>query len=499
MAETTDMQLLEEYVSRHSQEAFASLVRRHINLVYTAALRHVNDPHKAQEVTQAVFIILAQKAPRLRKQTVLSGWLYQTARFTSISYLRGELRRRRREQESFMQSNLNDPHDEAAWQRLAPILDEAMARLGGTDRNTVLLRFFEGKSAAQVALALDMNEPAVKKRLSRALEKLRKFFVKRGIKLPVAVLMAAVSANAVQAAPVGLATAVTAAAAAKGAAATASTLTLISTTLKLMAWTKMKTTVVVGAIALLTTVPTITLLKVRCAALASGNVTRAKTGVPTDPTALAQAVASSKILIFRNTRSWNRPVDFEESLASLGFKFDVKKAGDMDKTDLSPYDVVIIPGAQWGSDYYSRYAKNAEVFNKYVSNGGTLVYELNGAEHSGIVLPHGVQMVFHAAVVNLLTLPEHPILLPLGGKPIHANWASHGYLTGVPLDATTLAAEGDWLGPVRSRPTFIEYNYGSGHVIAACQCFHDQDCSGRGPLMPTLIAYAAVKQWFASK
>src|ERR1039458_1423671 len=113
MGDMNDRQLLEDYVSRNSQEAFAALVQRHINLVYSVALRHVRDSHKAQDVTQSVFLLLAQKAPRLHKHTILTGWLYQTARLTSITVRRGELRRQRREQEAFMQSSFEGATGEA--------------------------------------------------------------------------------------------------------------------------------------------------------------------------------------------------------------------------------------------------------------------------------------------------------------------------------------------------------------------------------------------------
>jgi len=245
MAEPDDMQLLKEYAARNSEAAFAALVQRHINLVYSVALRHVRDAHKAQDVTQAVFIILAQKAARLRNETVLTGWLYQTARHVSASLLRGEMRRQRREQESFMESTLEQSQTEAAWESLSPILDAAMGRLGKPDRDVILLRFFEGKSVSETALALHINEPAAKKRVTRALEKLRKFFTKRGITLSATALATVVASNSVQAAPAVLAKSITAVAVTKGAAASISTLTLITGALKIMAWTKAKTAIVV--------------------------------------------------------------------------------------------------------------------------------------------------------------------------------------------------------------------------------------------------------------
>jgi hypothetical protein len=209
--------------------------------------------------------------------------------------------------------------------------------------------------------------------------------------------------------------------------------------------------------------------------------------------------ASTNVLIFRNVRSWRRQVDFEEALTELGMKFDVKLSAEMATTDPAAYAFVIIPGAQMRDDYYFQYAESAERFNRYVTNGGTLVLELNGAERDGITLPGGVTMVSQGSTDNALNLPDHPILSPLGGKPIHANYASHGYLAGVPTNALVLATELVDGQPAMDRPTFIEYPYGAGRVIAACQCFHDQDGSGRGILMETVINYAAEKNWFTPK
>ena len=245
------MQLLREYVAQDSQEAFATLVRRHINLVYSVALRHVGDAQQAQDVTQAVFIILAHRAGRLRDETVLSGWLYQTARFASASFLRGEWRRRMREQQAFMESTLENTPAEPSWEKMAPVLDEAMARLGQKERDAILLRFFEDKSVAEVARALGVNEPAAKKRVARAIEKLRQLFVKRGLAVSTGALTATIAAHSVQAAPAALAGTVSGVALAKGSAAGVTTATIIKGTLKLMFWSKLKTAAAWGGAVLL--------------------------------------------------------------------------------------------------------------------------------------------------------------------------------------------------------------------------------------------------------
>jgi uncharacterized protein (TIGR03435 family) len=223
MPDANDMDLVREYATRNSEPAFETLVRRHVSLVYSVALRQVGNPGQAEEITQAVFLILARKAARLRPDTILPGWLHETARFASASFLRGELRRQRREQEAYVQSKLQESTTDPAWEQLAPLLDEAIGQLGKSDRNAVVLRFFQNKSAREIAAALNVHESAAQKRLNRAVEKLRAWFLKRGV---------AVSA--------------------KGTAISSSTLTLIKGALKIMALTKAKSAVVIGAVVLLT-------------------------------------------------------------------------------------------------------------------------------------------------------------------------------------------------------------------------------------------------------
>jgi RNA polymerase sigma factor (sigma-70 family) len=245
------MELIREYADRGSEPAFADLARRHIPLVYSVALRHVGNPPDAQDVTQAVFIILAKKAAGLRQRTTLTGWLYETTRFTAACLLRTRARRQAREQEAYMQSTLKDPDTDGVWRQMAPILEDGMSRLNERERALLALRFFENKTAAETAALLGIREGAAQKRASRALEKLRRFFLKRGIASTTAAIGGAMSANSTSAPPPALADAMALVAVSQGAAAGVSTLTLVKGALKALAWAKAKTAILVGLGALL--------------------------------------------------------------------------------------------------------------------------------------------------------------------------------------------------------------------------------------------------------
>ncbi|MGH7994149.1 MAG: RNA polymerase sigma factor, partial [Limisphaerales bacterium] len=236
-----DMALLREFAERHSEAAFEELAKRRIGFVYSAALRQVREPHLAEDVTQAVFIILAQKAGNISDKTVLTGWLFKTTRFAVLAQIRAAARRQRQEKEVQMQTELQSELSAAAsnplWEEMSPLLDEALATLGEIDRQAVLLRFFENKSLAEVGSHLGTGEDTARKRVSRALEKLRRFFNRRGVPSTTAIIAKAISANSVNAVPAALAKSVTTIALAKGATTSASTSTLIKGALKIMAWT----------------------------------------------------------------------------------------------------------------------------------------------------------------------------------------------------------------------------------------------------------------------
>jgi RNA polymerase sigma factor (sigma-70 family) len=229
---TPDSELLRQFAKTNSQDAFAELVKRHVNLVYSAALRQVNsDEHLAKDVAQTVFTDLARKSNSLSRRENLSGWLYTSAHFAATKIVRTENRRRDRE-EKFMREPISETAPEADWERLRPTLDDAMHELKESDREAILLRYFENRQFAEVGAKLGLNENAARMRVERALEKLRGIFVKRGITTATA-FASVISANAIQIAPANLAATLTTAS-----IATAGTGTF--TLLKIMTATKLK-------------------------------------------------------------------------------------------------------------------------------------------------------------------------------------------------------------------------------------------------------------------
>ncbi len=238
-----DLELLRQFTRDGSQDAFTTLVQRQVNLVYSAALRQVRSPQLAEEIAQSVFADLAREAGKWKPDTILTAWLYAVTRRTAIDVIRKESRRQLREQIAVELHDMNA--NPAEWRLIEPLLDDAMAALDETDRTAILLRYFENKSLREVGAALGTTDDAAQKRVSRAVERLREFFSKRNVTIGASGLVVFISANAVQAAPVGLAATVSAAAVLAGTAI--STSTVIAATKTIAMTTLQKTLVTVTA------------------------------------------------------------------------------------------------------------------------------------------------------------------------------------------------------------------------------------------------------------
>lgn len=244
----TDAQLLQAYAQRRSDAAFGELVRRHIDLVHSAARRMVGDAHLAEDVTQATFLALAKSAAQLTERPVLAGWLHRTAQNIAAQTIRTDVRRRAREQEAAAMNELLASSPEANWEQIAPHLDAALGDLTEPERDAVLLRYFQRQSARDMAQTLGISDEAAQKRVSRAVDRLRVFFAKRGVTVGTSGLAVVISANAVQAAPVGLALTISTAAALAG-TTLATTATVTAT--KALAMTTLQKTVVAATIVVL--------------------------------------------------------------------------------------------------------------------------------------------------------------------------------------------------------------------------------------------------------
>lgn len=206
-----DAELLRRYAETRSESAFAELVQRHLDLVYAAALRRLNgDTRSAADVTQHVFLALARHAAPLSRRPILASWLHTATRHAAIDLLRQETRRASREQHAHALETVNAPTTPVTdWEKLRPVLDEAIDELPERDRDIVLLRFFENQSFAALGAKLSVNEDAARMRANRALEKLRELLARRGITSTAAALGATLAAQPTLAAPTGLAATVT--------------------------------------------------------------------------------------------------------------------------------------------------------------------------------------------------------------------------------------------------------------------------------------------------
>ncbi len=211
----SDADLLQRYLEAESAEAFAALVQRHVDLVYSVARRKTGSSALAGDVAQSVFIELAQNARRIKPGTPLVAWLHVVARRTAINTVRDDARRRAREQQAAEIAASNESADSAmksndSWQAVEPLLDDAVGSLNEPDRTAILLRFFENKSLREIGTALGASDDAAQKRVTRALDQLRAFFLRRGVAVTAAGLATDLSAHALQTAPTGLSAAISA-------------------------------------------------------------------------------------------------------------------------------------------------------------------------------------------------------------------------------------------------------------------------------------------------
>ena len=204
---TPDWLLLRHYAKENSQEAFAALTTRYLNLVYSVCLREVHDPDLAQDVTQTVFLLLAHTAPTFRSKTALPGWLFRTARFAAQNARTREQRRRRYEEKAVQEMQQNEDMGDPAWVEIEPLLNQSLAALREGERQGVLLRYFQGLSFAETGAALGLSEEAARKRVTRSLEKMRRFLASEGVIIPVAALTLLLPTHAVKAAPAAVAAA----------------------------------------------------------------------------------------------------------------------------------------------------------------------------------------------------------------------------------------------------------------------------------------------------
>lgn len=202
-------ELLRAYAARQDEAAFSQLVRRHVDLVFSTARRQLSgDADAARDVSQAVFCDLARKARDIPRDIPIAGWLYRHTSYLASNHSRSSRRRDQRERQAALMQDLHRT-TELNWNEVAPVLDEAMQSLPEEDRDALVLRFFENRKLREVGHSLGATEEAARKRVDRALEKLRGELQSRGVISTAAALGPMVSGNAVMPAPASLASWIT--------------------------------------------------------------------------------------------------------------------------------------------------------------------------------------------------------------------------------------------------------------------------------------------------
>ena len=196
-----DNALLAQYARGGSEAALAQLLARHLPLVYRTCRRELGSDTLAEDAAQVVFLLLARKASTLRAGPSLAGWLYQTSVFVAKDIRKGEARRTRRE-EAVMQETIHAQTAPASeWNTIESHLNAALSALKPADRDAMLLRFLEGHTLAETGALLGISEDAAQMRVTRAVDKLRRYLTAHGAAVTGVVLTALLTADAARPLP----------------------------------------------------------------------------------------------------------------------------------------------------------------------------------------------------------------------------------------------------------------------------------------------------------
>ncbi len=473
-----DQELLARYTRDGAEDAFTELVRRHLDLVFSAAYRQVRSRELAQEIAQCVFMDLARQARQLAPNTILAAWLYHVTRRTAIDAMRKDARRLAREQIATSMNHLNE--SSSNWNEIEPLLDEAMDTLDEKERAAVLLRYFQNKSLREVGQSLGASEDAARKRVDRAIERLRKFLGRHGVRVGASGLASVLTVNAVQAAPPGLIGVLSAAAAPLGNALLTSS--LVAGT-KTIATTALHKTLIAGALTIAVGAGLYEARQVALARLESENLRRThavslqelqelqrQNQEATNGAAAAQAELervrrdNAQVLKLRGdlARVSTELRDVKQSSTNSGSEFSaiaenwVKRA-EYFKQYFSDHPDKSIPELQllWGDEWIFEARHNPTVFTNR-SEGNTMEMIASGLRQSAktrfaTIVSHGISLYVaeHNGELPASLSQILPYLPQAGEKPDSQN----RYASAQPVDEAMLSRyELKFTGPIGNVP-----------------------------------------------